>query len=209
MSTTQKLPRALERAIEATENFHTKNVATFVGIQEGFGAIPDFELWNLLIPVGIHPEGSTVSRATIEAHGYRLPVRRGYRSLTTEQRAERYFERYLCPEPKEQGMALYRKDRLNGTNIMCAPPISTLAMLYNTLAHGDTILSEAERLGLTIYEMQAYVADMEEAAAREFALRDEMQAQEDRERQQADEAPTLRILGADPRQDFLPENAPA
>lgn len=47
--------------------------AYFTGIQEGGGLVPDIELWTLIHPVGIHPAGSTVSRTTIEAHGYSLP----------------------------------------------------------------------------------------------------------------------------------------
>lgn len=45
----------------------------FAGMQDGFGVVPDIELWTLTQPVGIHPAGSTVSRTTIEAHGYSLP----------------------------------------------------------------------------------------------------------------------------------------
>ena len=44
--------------------------ATFVGIQEGFAHLPAIELYTLLAPVGDHPVGSTVSRQTLELHGY-------------------------------------------------------------------------------------------------------------------------------------------
>ncbi|MBP8257098.1 MAG: hypothetical protein KAX37_07205 [Opitutaceae bacterium] len=47
--------------------------AYFSGIQDGFGVVPDIELWTLTRDVGIHPAGSTLSRQTIEAHGYTLP----------------------------------------------------------------------------------------------------------------------------------------
>lgn len=47
--------------------------AYFAGIQSGFGNVADIELWTLTEPVGIHPAGSTLSRQTIEAHGYVLP----------------------------------------------------------------------------------------------------------------------------------------
>lgn len=47
--------------------------AYFTGIQDGGGFVPDIELWTLTQPVGIHPAGSTLSRQTIEAAGYRLP----------------------------------------------------------------------------------------------------------------------------------------
>jgi hypothetical protein len=44
--------------------------AKFVGLQEGFGLQPQEELYNLHAPVGPHPAGSTVSRTTLEKHGY-------------------------------------------------------------------------------------------------------------------------------------------
>ncbi len=47
--------------------------AYFSGIQEGIAHIPDVELWTLTEPVGIYPVGSTLSRQTIESHGYVLP----------------------------------------------------------------------------------------------------------------------------------------
>ncbi|MDZ4803329.1 MAG: hypothetical protein SGI90_00525 [Candidatus Eisenbacteria bacterium] len=40
--------------------------AKFVGIKDGFGFIPPFELYTLDAPVGKHPIGSTVSRETLE-----------------------------------------------------------------------------------------------------------------------------------------------
>jgi hypothetical protein len=46
----------------------------FLGIQPGEGRFPDIELYNLTAPVGDHPEGSTVSRQTLEAHGYHVPA---------------------------------------------------------------------------------------------------------------------------------------
>ncbi|MBE2213163.1 MAG: hypothetical protein IAE82_04765 [Opitutaceae bacterium] len=56
--------------------------AVFLGIQPGFLHLPPIELFNLLAPVGEYPIGSTVSRQTLESHGYRVdfvqpePVRR-------------------------------------------------------------------------------------------------------------------------------------
>ena len=47
--------------------------AYFVGVQDGFGFMPAFELYTLTGPVGFHPAGSTVSRETIEKHGYSVP----------------------------------------------------------------------------------------------------------------------------------------
>lgn len=44
--------------------------ATFIGIQDGFGTRPNQELYNLREPVGEHPVGSTVSRATLEKYGF-------------------------------------------------------------------------------------------------------------------------------------------
>jgi hypothetical protein len=34
--------------------------------------MPAFELYTLLLPVGDHPAGSTVSRQTLERHGYSI-----------------------------------------------------------------------------------------------------------------------------------------
>lgn len=45
--------------------------ADFIGIQEGFGPLHAEELYNLLTPVGAHPAGSTVSRTTLEKHGFK------------------------------------------------------------------------------------------------------------------------------------------
>src|SRR5262245_61370407 len=50
-----------------------KAPAVFIGRQPGFGAIADIELFNLVAPVGHHSAGSTVSRQTLEAHGYLAP----------------------------------------------------------------------------------------------------------------------------------------
>ncbi|MFT3868662.1 MAG: hypothetical protein QM715_09195 [Nibricoccus sp.] len=47
--------------------------AVFLGIQPGYKNLPPVELYNLLAPVGHHPAGSTVSRKTLEQHGYSPP----------------------------------------------------------------------------------------------------------------------------------------
>lgn len=44
----------------------------FLGIQPGFRDEAAIELYILLSPVGEHPVGSTVSRRTLERHGYNL-----------------------------------------------------------------------------------------------------------------------------------------
>jgi hypothetical protein len=44
--------------------------ATFIGLQFGFGDMPPIELYTLLAPLGDHPVGSTVSRQTLEKHGF-------------------------------------------------------------------------------------------------------------------------------------------
>jgi len=46
--------------------------AIFLGVQPGFLHLPPIELFNLLAPVGEYPVGSTVSRQTLENHGYRV-----------------------------------------------------------------------------------------------------------------------------------------
>jgi hypothetical protein len=47
--------------------------AIFLGFQPGINEHPGVELYNLLAPVGKHPAGSTVSRSTLERHGFKLP----------------------------------------------------------------------------------------------------------------------------------------
>jgi hypothetical protein len=47
--------------------------AIFNGVQQ---AAEPFELWTILEPIEGHPQYSTLSRRTIEAHGYR-PVEEG------------------------------------------------------------------------------------------------------------------------------------
>ena len=44
--------------------------AQFIGIQPGFADQSAIELYVLLSPVAHHPVGSTVSRQTLERHGY-------------------------------------------------------------------------------------------------------------------------------------------
>lgn len=48
--------------------------ALFLGIQPGFGEVAAIELYVLLSPVGHHPVGSTVSRQTLERHGYHFLI---------------------------------------------------------------------------------------------------------------------------------------
>lgn len=48
--------------------------AIYLGLQPGYKHLPPVELYNLLIPVGHHPVGSTVSRKTLEAHGLKPPI---------------------------------------------------------------------------------------------------------------------------------------
>lgn len=47
--------------------------ATYLGIQKGFDTIKDIELYNLTDDIPGHPEGSTVSRQTLELAGYTVP----------------------------------------------------------------------------------------------------------------------------------------
>ncbi len=48
--------------------------AVFIGTQSGFGIMPDMDLFNLTRDIEGHPEGSTVSRQTLEAHGFLVPT---------------------------------------------------------------------------------------------------------------------------------------
>lgn len=47
--------------------------ATYIGSMPGFAHLPAIELYNLLVPVGEHPAGSTVSRNTLEKYGIPVP----------------------------------------------------------------------------------------------------------------------------------------
>jgi hypothetical protein len=47
--------------------------AVYIGTVEGFRNVPAIDLYNLMVPVGEHPIGSTVSRKTLERYGYQLP----------------------------------------------------------------------------------------------------------------------------------------
>jgi hypothetical protein len=49
--------------------------AVFIGVQEGWGVIPDSELYNLTAPIPDRTTGSTVTRETLEAAGYYVPAR--------------------------------------------------------------------------------------------------------------------------------------
>ena len=57
-----------------TDTVHTPKLmnapAVFLGVQPGFDTHAAIELYVLLSPVGHHPVGSTVSRQTLERHGY-------------------------------------------------------------------------------------------------------------------------------------------
>ena len=59
-----------------TDTVHTPKPmnapAVFLGVQPGFDTHAAIELYVLLAPVGHHPVGSTVSRQTLEKHGYSL-----------------------------------------------------------------------------------------------------------------------------------------
>jgi hypothetical protein len=47
--------------------------AIYIGTLNGFRELPPIDLFNLLAPVGEHPAGSTVSRRTLERHGFAVP----------------------------------------------------------------------------------------------------------------------------------------
>src|SRR5688500_17098110 len=48
--------------------------AIYIGTMAGIQHLPAIDLYNLLAPVGVHPVGSTVSRTTLETHGFCLPL---------------------------------------------------------------------------------------------------------------------------------------
>lgn len=49
--------------------------AYFIGVQAGFDGEGSIDLFTLTRPVGEHPVDSTVSRQTLEKHGYHVPPR--------------------------------------------------------------------------------------------------------------------------------------
>ena len=62
-SNARQLERELSQAIDAL----LKSVADLRGVQPAFEHLPAVELWNLRVPLGIHPAGSTLSRETLIA----------------------------------------------------------------------------------------------------------------------------------------------
>ncbi len=54
---------------EASDAHAMNTPAVYLGLQPGYGQMPSFELYTLVVPVGEHPVGSTVSRQTLEYHG--------------------------------------------------------------------------------------------------------------------------------------------
>lgn len=78
MTTPAILPHCFDIDRRETIGFRAARpeiAATFLGIQSGFGVMPDIELWNLEESIPGHPIGSTVSRQTIVTAGYLLPLR--------------------------------------------------------------------------------------------------------------------------------------
>ena len=65
--------RFIEDPADFNRQWRVKAPAEFIGLQPGIQQVPDIELFNLVGPVGPHPAGSTVSRKTLEAHGYSVP----------------------------------------------------------------------------------------------------------------------------------------
>lgn len=45
----------------------------YLGRQQGFGSIPDFDFFNLLEDIPGHPAGSSLARETLEGYGYTVP----------------------------------------------------------------------------------------------------------------------------------------
>lgn len=70
------LPTSIERRDRlAARDRRPVAPAVYLGIQEGFGIVPDIELWNLTADAaGLGKAGFTLSRASIIAAGYRLPA---------------------------------------------------------------------------------------------------------------------------------------
>lgn len=69
------VPQIAEESAVPASRLATKQPAPaeFVGIQEGIGKIPSFELYNLTADIPGHPAGSTVSRETLEKAGFEVP----------------------------------------------------------------------------------------------------------------------------------------
>ena len=69
-----RLPQSARRSLPSQDSRRSELPATYIGTMPGFENLPAIDLYNLLVPVGVHPVGSTVSRTTLEKHGFRVPV---------------------------------------------------------------------------------------------------------------------------------------
>ena len=80
-ATLEPTPRALAPSVRAARAIRRRLApATYIGTLPGFRNLPAIELYNLTAQVGEHPPGSTVSRRTLEQHGYAPPPASGSRS---------------------------------------------------------------------------------------------------------------------------------
>jgi hypothetical protein len=73
-------PRCARRRVPPQDSRRFDPAAIYIGTMPGFQNLPAIELYNLLVPVGVHPVGSTVSRTTLEKHGFRVTI-----AATTER----------------------------------------------------------------------------------------------------------------------------
>src|SRR5688572_32858809 len=69
-----RLPQSARRSLSPQGSRRSDLPATYIGTMPGFENLPAIDLYNLHVPVGVHPIGSTVSRTTLEKHGFRVPV---------------------------------------------------------------------------------------------------------------------------------------
>jgi hypothetical protein len=72
MSTT--IVSLLSAGLQPQHSLCTDAPAIYIGTMAGIQHLPAIDLYNLLAPVGVHPVGSTVSRTTLEKHGFCLPL---------------------------------------------------------------------------------------------------------------------------------------
>ena len=69
-----RFPKSAGRRLSPPHSRRSGLPATYIGTMPGFENLPAIDLYNLHVPVGVHPVGSTVSRTTLEKHGFRVPV---------------------------------------------------------------------------------------------------------------------------------------
>jgi hypothetical protein len=72
--------------------------AEYCGLQENLPGLPSIELWTLRKPLGHHPKGSTVTRATMERYLFPLSGKYGSTTINADDPAIKAVETPLTNE---------------------------------------------------------------------------------------------------------------